>query len=53
MKFNKSYKKYQRFKEENNKNFKLLFYALLIGIIVGLVGAIFRITLSYIEIFRV
>ena len=53
MKFNKSYKKYQRFKEENNKNFKLLFYALLIGIIVGLVGAIFRIILSYIEIFRV
>ena len=53
MKFNKSYNKYQRFKEENNKNFKLLFYALLIGIIVGLVGAIFRITLSYIEIFRV
>ena len=53
MKFNKSYKKYQRFKNENNKNFKLLFYALLIGIIVGLVGAIFRIILSYIEIFRV
>ena len=53
MKFNKSYKKYQRFKEEYNKNFKLLFYALLIGIIVGLVGAIFRIILSYIEIFRV
>jgi len=53
MKFNTSYKKYQRFKEDNNKNFKLLFYALLIGIIVGLVGAIFRITLSYIEIFRV
>ena len=53
MKFKTSYKKYQRFKNENNKNFKPLFYALLIGIIVGLVGAIFRITLSYIEIFRV
>ena len=53
MNFNKSQKKYQRFKEENNKNFKLLFYALLIGIIVGLVGAIFRIILSYIEVFRV
>ena len=53
MKFKTSYKKYQRFKNENNKNFKLLFYALLIGIIVGLVGAIFRIILSYIEIFRV
>ncbi|MDG2052878.1 MAG: H(+)/Cl(-) exchange transporter ClcA [Flavobacteriaceae bacterium] len=53
MKFKTSYKKYQRFKNENNKNFKLLFYALLIGIIVGLVGAIFRITLSHIEIFRV
>ena len=53
MKFKTSYKKYQRFKNENNKNFKPLFYALLIGIIVGLVGAIFRIILSYIEIFRV
>ena len=53
MKLKTSYKKYQRFKNENNKNFKLLFYALLIGIIVGLVGAIFRIILSYIEIFRV
>ncbi len=53
MKFKTSYKKYQRFKNENNKNFKLLFYALLIGIIVGLVGAIFRIILDYIENFRV
>ena len=53
MKFKTSYKKYQRFKNENNKNFKPLFYALLIGIIVGLVGAIFRIILDYIENFRV
>lgn len=52
MKFNTSLKKYQRFTNENTKNFRLLFYALLIGLIVGLVGAFFRITLSYIESFR-
>ena len=52
MKFNTSLKKYQRFTNENTKNFRLLFYALLIGLIAGLVGAFFRITLSYIESFR-
>lgn len=44
--------KHQRFTDEDTKNFKLLFYALLIGLIVGLVGAIFRIALSYIESLR-
>ncbi len=52
MKLHTPYKKYQRFTDENTKNFSLLFYALLIGLIVGLVGAIFRIALSYIESFR-
>jgi CIC family chloride channel protein len=53
MKLNTSFKKYSRFKNENTKNFKLLFYALIIGLMVGLVGAFFRITLSYIESFRI
>jgi CIC family chloride channel protein len=44
--------KSERFTDENTKNFKLLLYALLIGLIVGLVGSIFRIALSYIESFR-
>ncbi|WP_338358010.1 H(+)/Cl(-) exchange transporter ClcA [Yeosuana marina] len=52
MKFRASYKKYQRFKDENTKHFILLFYALLIGIISGLLGGFFRITLSYVENFR-
>lgn len=45
------YKINQRFAMDT-KNFRLLFYALLIGLIVGLGCAFFRITLSYIEIFR-
>lgn len=36
----------------DTKNIRLLFYALIIGLIVGLVGALFRITLNYIEDFR-
>ncbi|WP_299584122.1 H(+)/Cl(-) exchange transporter ClcA [uncultured Sunxiuqinia sp.] len=44
---------YQRSVYENTRHFRLLFYALLIGLIVGLVGSIFRITLSYIEGFRI
>ena len=52
MKLQPLYMKYERFTDENTKNFRLLFYALLIGLIVGLVGSIFRIALSYIESFR-
>jgi H+/Cl- antiporter ClcA len=44
MKHKTSYNINQRFTEANTKNFKLLFYALIIGLIVGLVGAFFRIT---------
>ncbi|MFA9388307.1 MAG: H(+)/Cl(-) exchange transporter ClcA [Prolixibacteraceae bacterium] len=36
---------------KHDKNLRLIFYALLIGLIVGLVGALFRILLSYIEDF--
>lgn len=53
MQFNTSFKKYQRPLNGDTKNFRLLFYALLIGLIVGLVGAFFRIALSYIENFRI
>lgn len=40
------------YRHENSKNLMLLVYALIIGILVGLVGAFFRIFLSYIETFR-
>jgi len=53
MKFNTSFKKYPQFTNKNTKNFRLLFYALIIGLMVGLVGAFFRIILGYIENFRV
>lgn len=52
IKLNTFFKKYQQYTNEDTKNFRLLFYALLIGLIVGLVGGFFRITLSYIENFR-
>ncbi len=48
----KSWKLDQRFNDTNTKNSRLLFYALIVGLIVGLVGSIFRIVLSYIEVFR-
>lgn len=48
----KSWKLDQRFNDVNTKNSRLLFYALMVGLIVGLVGSIFRIVLNYIEIFR-
>ncbi len=48
----KSWKLDQRFNDTNTKNSRLLFYALIVGLIVGLAGSIFRIVLSYIEVFR-
>ncbi|NPD45527.1 MULTISPECIES: H(+)/Cl(-) exchange transporter ClcA [unclassified Lentimicrobium] len=44
--------KNHHFKHEKSKNIMLLVYALIIGLLVGLVGASFRIFLSYIEQFR-
>jgi len=41
-----------RFIDENTKNFKLLFFALIVGIVAGTGGAAFRYVLKYIEIFR-
>ncbi|WP_456423359.1 H(+)/Cl(-) exchange transporter ClcA [Lutibacter sp.] len=48
----KSWKLDQRFNDTNTKNSRLLFYALIVGLIVGLAGSIFRIVLGYIEVFR-
>ena len=35
-----------------HKNFRLLFYAFLVGLIAGAIGSVFRLTLTYIEVFR-
>ncbi|QVY64250.1 H(+)/Cl(-) exchange transporter ClcA [Polaribacter sp. Q13] len=50
--FNTSHNIHLRSTDENTKNFKLLFYALLIGTLVGLIAGLFRLSLSYIESFR-
>ncbi len=42
----------ERFVEADAKNFKLIFYAFLVGAIAGLVGSVFRLTLDYIDVFR-
>lgn len=52
MSLNLSNFSHHRLDDENTKHFKHLFYALIIGLIVGLVGGFFRIILSYIESFR-
>ena len=38
--------------EFDTKNFKLVYLAVIVGIVVGIVSSIFRIILSYIEVFR-
>jgi CIC family chloride channel protein len=48
----KYWKADQRFGEASYKNYRLLFYALIIGVIVGLAGSVFRISLNYIDVFR-
>ncbi len=42
----------QRFLDADTKNFKLIFYAFLVGAIAGTIGSVFRLTLGYIEIYR-
>ena len=42
----------ERFIEADTKNFTLIFYALIVGLVVGLIGSVFRLTLNYIEDFR-
>jgi CIC family chloride channel protein len=41
-----------RFRKINNQNINLLFFAFLVGLAVGLLGAIFRISINYIDEFR-
>ena len=47
-----SYESKFRFIDAESKNFKLIFFAFLVGLLVGLMGALFRLTLSHIEGFR-
>ncbi|NQU34375.1 MAG: H(+)/Cl(-) exchange transporter ClcA [Bacteroidetes bacterium] len=49
---NNSWKKDPRFVDADSKNFKLIFLALIVGLLAGLVGSVFRLTLTYIEVFR-
>ncbi len=48
----KSWKSDQRFTDAGSKNFKLIFFAFIIGIIVGITGSVFRLILGYIDNFR-
>ena len=42
----------QRFVDAGTKNFKLIFYAFLVGVVAGTIGSIFRLALEYIEVYR-
>lgn len=42
----------QRFLDVDKKNFRLIYYALLVGLVAGVAGSIFRLTLSYLDTFR-
>jgi len=44
-----SWKSDSRFVDADTKNFKLIFYAFIIGAVAGAIGSVFRLTLSYIE----
>jgi CIC family chloride channel protein len=51
--FNKiSLKTIQRFIDADKKNFGLIFFAFLIGLIAGLIGTVFRLTLDYLNTLR-
>jgi len=47
----KSWKKDSRFVDADSKNFRLLFFSFVVGLLAGGVGAIFRLTLSHIHSF--
>lgn len=51
-KHGKSWKSDQRFVDADTKNFKLIFYAFVVGLLAGAVGSVFRLVLKYIEVFR-
>ncbi len=48
----KSWKSDQRFIEADTKNFSLIFFAFVVGAVAGGLGSIFRLTLTYIDVFR-
>ncbi len=48
----KSWKRDQRFKEADARDFRLVFYALIVGLIAGTFGSVFRLSLGYIDRYR-
>jgi len=52
MKHKKSWTSDQRFMDADTKDFSLIFFAFVVGAIAGAIGAIFRLTLTYIDVFR-
>lgn len=52
MKHKKSWTSDQRFMDADKKDFSLIFFAFVVGAIAGAIGAIFRLTLTYIDVFR-
>jgi len=48
----KSWKKDERFTNADTKNFRLIFLAFIVGLLAGGAGAVFRLTLSYIQTYR-
>jgi len=42
----------QRFIDADTKDFNLIFFAFVVGVIAGAIGSIFRLTLTYIDVFR-
>ncbi len=52
LKLRRSWKSDPRFVDADTRNFRLIFFAFIVGLLAGLVGSVFRLTLTYIEIFR-
>jgi len=52
LKHKKSWMSDQRFIDADTKNFSLIFFAFIVGAIAGTIGSIFRLTLTYIDVFR-
>lgn len=52
IKHKRSWKSDQRFVDADTKNFRLIFFAFVVGLLAGTAGAVFRLTLGYIGDFR-
>jgi len=48
----RSWRSDQRFVDADTKNFRLIFFAFVVGLLAGAAGGVFRLTLGYIEDFR-